>query len=245
MTQGAERRFRTSFRDLASGVAQAELARRLNAELARTGKPAPLRAKNWDQARLSAMVRRRTYLGEIPVQAEPGISRVNVAAEWQPGAHEAIISRDLWDAAQAAIAERRHRPGRSGGAKPKGNHLLTGRLLKHSCGQAMTPRTVPRAAPREPLLRYLCSGRKTGLCEGLQVDAVAVDAAIANFLADVGIDAEASLAAATLADPHVHVWVIAGVLGFGVVADRIEQTPRALRLRREAVEAGIVEQSCE
>ncbi len=66
----------------------------------------------------------RSYLGEIP----------DGAGAWQPGAHQPVIARDLWDAVQAARAARRAHP-RSipGGARV---HALGGGIVRCAACQA-------------------------------------------------------------------------------------------------------------
>lgn len=187
------------FSELASGISQAELTRRLNREMQATGSPTPLRGALWRQGSISQMIRRRTYLGEIPVLSPREAKKQNIAAQWIKGAHEAIVTEALFDAANAACAARARAPGNAGGPRPKGNQLLTGRLLRHgACGLAMRPRTHARRNG-DLVLRYECGGKKEGVCNGLVVDAVAVDAAITSFLAELGIDAAASLQAAEAA----------------------------------------------
>jgi len=63
------------------------------------------------------MLRRRTYLGEIPHKGT-----------WSPGKHEPIISKELWNGA--------HR-GRRSGVK-RGRDLMSGRVRCGLCGRAMS-----------------------------------------------------------------------------------------------------------
>lgn len=163
---------------VASGKSQAETARILNREGVR-----PLRSKEWVQGSLSQILKRRTYLGEI--KDDDG--------EWVDAAHDAIISADLWEAANRAREEAAALKGRKGGPRPKAGHLLPGRMLRHVCGHAMTPVSLDPKKDGTITGRYECSGRKAGVCEGFRVDMEAVDGTITSYLAEVGIDVEASL----------------------------------------------------
>jgi DNA invertase Pin-like site-specific DNA recombinase len=164
---------------IAGGKSQAETARILNREGFQ-----PLRGKEWSQGSLSAILRRRTYLGDIK----------DDNGEWVPAAHEAIVSVDLWDAANRAREDAAALKGRNGGPRPKAGHLLPGRMLRHAvCGHAMTPVSLDAKKDGTITGRYECSGRKAGVCEGFRVDMEDVDNAITSYLAEVGIDADASL----------------------------------------------------
>jgi site-specific DNA recombinase len=181
------------FEELATGISQAEVARRLNAELKATGKPKPLRGKDWSQGSLSALVKRETYLGRIPADKPSDRSKKGRVEEWKPGKHEPLISEELFEAAHARIAERRKSVGNAGGRRPTAGHLLAGTMLRHSCGHSMTPRSNDPKKDGSVTGRYVCAGAKSGLCEGLTVDMEVVDDAISRYLAEVGIDAEASV----------------------------------------------------
>jgi DNA invertase Pin-like site-specific DNA recombinase len=170
------------FQMIAAGKAQAEVARVLNAEGSR-----PLRGRQWQQGSLSNMLRSRTYLGEIRDENEVG------ELEWVPAKHEAIIPVELFDAANRAREAAAAKRGRGGGKRPKAGHLLNGQLMRHSCGAVMTPVSLDPLRDGGVRGRYVCSGRKAGTCDGFRVDMAAVDQTIGDYLADVGIDVEASL----------------------------------------------------
>jgi len=170
---------RRIFELIAAGKSQAEVARILNRENVK-----PLRAKLWVQGSIAKVLRSRTYLGQIR-GADGG---------WRPAAHEPLVSEELWNAANAQREAAAGLRGRRGGRRPKAGHLLPGRMLRHAaCGSAMTPVTVDARADGSLSGRYVCSGRKAGVCEGLRVDMAAVDDAIIGHLAEVGIDARQTL----------------------------------------------------
>lgn len=167
------------FRLIAGGKSQAEVARILNREGVK-----PLRGSQWVQGSLAAMLKRRTYLGEI--QDDDG--------NWIDAAHSPIVHRDLWEAANRARESAAQAKGRKGGPRPKAGHLLPGRMLRHAvCGSAMTPVSLDARKDGTIHGRYECSGRKAGVCEGFRVDMADLDEALVSYLAAVGIDADESL----------------------------------------------------
>ncbi len=179
------------FSMVASGASQVEVMQALSAD----GIPSPRGGRSgWSQGSISAMLRRRTYIGEIPTDDPRERADRNVPEAWGPGAHEAIVARDVFDAAQAANARRAKRKGKGGGRPSKAGHLLSGRMLHHgACGRAMVPRTYESRKDGTVKGVYECSGRKGGVCDGLSVPMDAVDGAITGYLAEVGVDAEATL----------------------------------------------------
>lgn len=167
------------FRLIAGGKSQAEVARILNREGVK-----PLRGAQWVQGSLAAMLKRRTYLGEI--QDDDG--------NWIDAAHEGIVSPALWNAANRARESAAQAKGRKGGPRPKAGHLLPGRMLRHAvCASAMTPVSLDARKDGTVTGRYECSGRKAGVCEGFRVDMADLDEALVSYLAAVGIDADESL----------------------------------------------------
>ena len=188
---------RRIFQMVADGASQAEVVRTLNREIDQKGSPLPLGGGRWQQGSLSNLLTRRTSVGETPADDWRTRKNRNRPEKWQQAAHEGIVSADLFAAAQSSNARRAKSPARGGGRRPKAGHLLTGQLLRHVCGSAMVPRSSePR---KDGSIRgwYECGGPKNGIsCSGLNVPMGAVDEAILRYLAEVGVDAEASLAAA-------------------------------------------------
>lgn len=169
---------RRIFQMIAAGKSQAEVCRVLNGEGVK-----PLRGERWVQGSVSKMLRSRTYVGEIQDDGE-----------WVEAAHEGIVPRDLWQAANARREAAASARGRKGGPRPKAGHLLPGQMLRHAtCGSAMTPRSGDVKRDKTVSGWYECSGRKAGVCAGLRVAMHDVDEAIVRYLAAVGIDAEESL----------------------------------------------------
>jgi len=175
---------RRIFEMVAGGKSQAETCRILNAEGSR-----PLRGKQWQQGAVSNMLRTRTYLGEIRAENADG------EMEWIDALHEGVVSPELFGAATRQREQAAAVRGRRGGPRPKAGHLLPGRLLYHSaCGSSMTPISHDPSKDGTVTGRYICSGRKAGTCEGFTGDMAEVDETITGYLADVGIDLDASLA---------------------------------------------------
>ncbi len=84
------------------------------------------RTKNgrlWSSASVITVLRNRAYLGEIYYRGN-----------WYPAAHEPLIPPELFDRAQAILAERCE--DRSRRASNPAEYLLTGRIRCGRCGQA-------------------------------------------------------------------------------------------------------------
>lgn len=103
------------------------IAGRSSAEIATMVRHPRLRA--WSQENVKHLLDNRWVLGE---------ARISGASEWRAGAHEAIITADLWDAAHASLASRRpggRRPGEEG---PSSRALLTGLAWCVRCGRRVS-----------------------------------------------------------------------------------------------------------
>jgi DNA invertase Pin-like site-specific DNA recombinase/predicted nucleic acid-binding Zn-ribbon protein len=110
----------------------------------------------------------------IASQAPSGMMRVH--NEWQPAQGQpAIISRELWEQAQAALAPRR-RPG--AGTVNKRRHALAGLLRCSACGKTMKAR-VHRRSRIEPKTGkakhyeywfYTCKIYGSGCSEGCSIN---------------------------------------------------------------------------
>jgi DNA invertase Pin-like site-specific DNA recombinase len=137
---------RRIFADYASGVGQRAIVRALNAE----GIPGPTGGA-WQQSSISRVLSQPIYRGQI--------KNGDTFAE---GRHEAIIEAELWQRVEAIrnrrtiTPERGRRRGKTAGRTPNSPHLLTGGLLRCSCGAAMLPRKARKGIERD---RYVCAGR--------------------------------------------------------------------------------------
>jgi len=177
-----------------------DIAQTLQAEFEAKGFPAPLRSAAWREGSISALLQRRTYLGEIPGDEPSQRQRRNVPEVWVRAAHDPLpgMPEELWQAARDAIGSRYAKRGRGGGRRSKAGHLFVKGALRHAvCGEAMTPVSHVNVKGNVTSAVYICSGAKEGRCDkpAFRVRMEDVDEAVAAYLADVGIDAEATLAA--------------------------------------------------
>jgi DNA invertase Pin-like site-specific DNA recombinase len=129
---------RRIFTDTINGCSQRAIARALQADAVPTASGKP-----WSQATITQILRNPLYVG-----------RIRHGGEEFPGAHEAILDAQAWE---AAVRIRESNVRRKGGRHPKGAHLLTRGLLRcGNCGYAMLPRTDPNRWGYEA---YQCRGR--------------------------------------------------------------------------------------
>ena len=117
---------RTDLRRLLRGMSQRAIARSLNDDHV----PAP-GGGPWRQSAVARMLANPVYMGKVAHRGQV-----------LDGAHEAIVSEELWHRAQA---RRTGGHGRKGGRRPDGPFLLVGGVLRCGrCGEALICR---RAAP--------------------------------------------------------------------------------------------------
>lgn len=169
--------------EVLAGVAQLEIARRLNAESVPTA-----RGGRWHQGTVRSIL------------ANPAIAGlIRDGDELIEAQHEAIIPRETWDQIQALreARARTHRRGRPSAGK----HLFRKGFLRcGECGEAMVPRT---ARNRSGTLYecYLCLGRKQdpASCSMPQTQRVEVDTAVYRYFEQVGLDVEATREQLTVA----------------------------------------------
>jgi len=137
---------RSIFERFAEGRSTTKLAAELNAECRTTKswttKKGVTRAGTpWNKAHLYRVLNNPIYLGEVTHRGER-----------YPGEHEAIVSRDLWDRAQAILAK--HYRVRGARTRIKTPALLRGLIQCGHCGCAMGPTYAKR---RGKVYRYyLC-----------------------------------------------------------------------------------------
>ncbi len=163
------------FEDYVRGKSQATIARELNGAGIGT-----VCGAAWSQSRVGQTLRNPLYRG-----------MVRFGADLFPGRHEAIVSDELWREVEtlraAAVRHREH----AGGRPPKGNHLLTGGLLRCSCGAAMRARTEPKSYGTWEA--YLCDGRHSGRtsCTMPALSREEIDRAVWHYFETVGLDYDA------------------------------------------------------
>jgi hypothetical protein len=106
-----------------------------------------------------------------------------------PGQHEAIVSQELWERANAAIAQV-IQPARCWlRARDKHFHVLKGIVLCGCCGRAMVPNASGKRDPAGQLYRYYTCGhahkdRTDARCPVRHVSASALEAAVIGFLGE-------------------------------------------------------------
>jgi site-specific DNA recombinase len=167
---------RRMFTDVTRGKSQATIARELNAAGIAT-----VRGAAWSQSRVGQTLRNPLYVG-----------KVHYGAELFDGAHEPIVSLELWQAVEQIRVATAQRRGKGGGRKPKGPHLLTGGLLRCSCGASMRARTEPKSYGTWEA--YLCGGRHSGRTTDCTMPALLraeVDDAVWRYFETVGLDYDA------------------------------------------------------
>lgn len=204
---------RRIFREFIAGTATAEIARRLNREGVRAQ-----RGGEWYQGTVSKVLANPLYVG-----------RVRLNGEEHPGKHEPLIDEATWEAATRRRELLARSRGQGRGRPPKGQHLFThGHLRCMSCGEPMIPRTNPnrKSAPYEA---YYCYGRTrhgTAFCDQQPVPRAAVDTAVFDYFASVGLDVEATRAQLNAAYEH----------RLAEARALLEQAERSERQKTEALE---------
>lgn len=166
---------RSMFRGYAAGKSQATIARELNSAGVGT-----VRGAAWSQSRVCKTLRNSLYRG-----------MVRHGADLFPGNHEAIIPDELWHEVNIARTETAKGGARAGGRPTKGSHLLTGGLLRCSCGAAMRTRTQRKSYGTWEA--YLCDGRYSGRtrCTVKAMPREAIDGAVWSYFETVGLDYDA------------------------------------------------------
>jgi DNA invertase Pin-like site-specific DNA recombinase len=131
-----------AFEMRAAGESWPRIAAFLNA-----GHP-PAKAPMWTHSTVGHLVRNRAYLGEA-----------SHGAHVQPGAHPAIVSVELWDAANAV-------QGRAPGRGDGDGTLLHGLVRCAGCRRSMSAGVTQSGGRKGRLLTYRCRRRHgAGTCE--------------------------------------------------------------------------------
>ncbi|HVM46276.1 MAG TPA: recombinase family protein [Candidatus Thermoplasmatota archaeon] len=170
---------RDIFLSTVNGMSQMAIARSLNER----GVP-PVRAKHWTQSSVRRVLTSPLYRGAV-----------RHGDEEFPGAHEPLVTPELWrTAAEVRDAAVRTR-GHGGGRRPNGPHLLTKGLLRCGrCGSALIPRSNANRRERDWHV-YICDGRRVNgpeYCPQEPLNQAAVDGALLAELTRTYIDMDAS-----------------------------------------------------
>jgi site-specific DNA recombinase len=164
---------RRVFDEYLNGRSQKVIVRVLNAE----GVPTP-HGGPWRQSAIAKILGSVTYMGKLRFRGDV-----------IDGAHEAIVTEEVWREAESI---RTNALRRKGGRHPDGGHLLTGGLLRCTCGAAMLTRK-PRAGVERA--RYVCSRRieqGEGSCTQPSIRRELVDGPFLEHLLDGYLDLEAA-----------------------------------------------------
>ena len=131
----------------------------------------------WTARRILKLLNNRVYLGEIP----NGESTL-------PGAHRAIVTKSMFDAAQEALAGRR--TSESAGDKTKRRNErsyanLSGKLICSHCNRPMSTSMSHRGSIR--YLYYRCRSDSGGQarCTGVNIGVFRLEQFVASVIADV------------------------------------------------------------
>lgn len=139
----------------ASGMGSTAIARIANRE----GWPVPGRAKNWHKTLPHKIVNNRRVLGEFEPSVKAGKIRQATGALWA-GYYPAIITEELFNAAQAAVVRRRTLPKR----RDEGYHnVFQGFLRCGSCGATFARKSKSSGRNSVGYAIYTCADRERGL----------------------------------------------------------------------------------
>jgi site-specific DNA recombinase len=169
-------------REFVAGRSQKEICRRLNADGIRTK-----RGGRWTQPVVARILANPIYAGKI---------RLN--GETYDGAHEPILSEELWGQVQATRDALARTKGGGRRRPSAGSHLFIHGLLKCGrCGASMVPRSIrPRSKTGKFGEWYVCATRIADVtaCGQTPIDRRTVDEAAYDYFTKVGLDVAATKA---------------------------------------------------
>jgi DNA invertase Pin-like site-specific DNA recombinase len=168
-------------------VSLTKLANQLNAEGLRTrqrvfrmrdGVKVIVGGKRFRSDAIRHMIQRPVYAG-----------RVRLTGREYPGQHEALVSKELWEAANAAVGKFLQPDHRRLHARDKHFHLLKGVACCGHCGRAMVPApSGKRDAQGRPYRYYVCGQsqkeRADSPCTVRHVAASVLESAVLGFLGE-------------------------------------------------------------
>jgi DNA invertase Pin-like site-specific DNA recombinase len=164
-----------------------DIANALNAEGTRTRARVQQRRdgtkQNIGQKRFRTDILRRLIMRPLYV------GRVRMHGIEYPGQHEAIVSADLWERANAAIRQTLQPARCRLRARDKNFHVLKGIAVCGCCGRAMIPNASGKRDATGRLYRYYTCGhshkeRADAQCPVRHVSAAALETAVLGFLAE-------------------------------------------------------------
>lgn len=213
---------RTIFRWALDGMGQKEIALRLNeAGISR-------RARPWDKSGVASVLGSRALIGQI-VWHDRGREIVT------PGAHEAILSEDLFMMAQDKIKARA--PTIVGG-RPRSDAAFSGLLVCGRCGEAMYTETATgRAGTRYHY--YNCRAFLKGFgCASRRMPVAALDGFLLEAVADRIFTASNVARIASDLKAQCGTWAREKQERIDAMADELAGVERRQRRLYETIEAG-------
>lgn len=167
-----------SLTDIANAINDAGHRTRARTRQRRDGTRYAIGQKRFRTDILRRLIMRPLYAG-----------RVRMHDVEYPGQHEAIVTADLWERANAAIAGKRQIARCRLRARDKHFHVLKGIVHCGECGRAMIPNASGKRDPRGQLYRYYTCGyahkeRRDARCTVRHVSAAALEAAVLGFLGE-------------------------------------------------------------
>lgn len=164
---------RRIFDQFLAGASLSAIARGLEEDGVSTRK-----GRLWRSSTISQIIANPVYIGKMRHEDEV-----------YDGTHEGVLDKKLWNRAQGMLKARRKN---GAGRRPKSRHLLSGGLLRHSCGGTMICRSEDDV--------YICEAHHHRLshCQVPKREAVlprrVVDAAVYNYFEALGLDVDATRA---------------------------------------------------
>jgi site-specific DNA recombinase len=170
---------RQVFERFVAGESQRAIQRDLNRRKVPTRRGGP-----WHQGNIAKMLRNPAYVG-----------RVRLNGETYDGLHSAVVTPEVWEAAQRLL-----RPSTAGtrGRPTAGRHLFAKGLLRcGGCGASMVPRTVRSGKGRRSAYEvYVCYQHLSDhdACTRVAVKRAPLDDAVVRYFENVAVDVEATRA---------------------------------------------------
>ena len=163
--------------DIANALNDAGVRTRARVQQGRDGTRRDIGLKRFRTDILRRLIQRPLYAGRVRMH---GIE--------YPGQHEAIVSPDLWERANAAIAKALQPARCRLRARDKHFHVLKGIALCGCCGRAMIPNASGKRNAAGQIYRYYTCGlshkeRADARCAVKHVSASALETAVLGFLA--------------------------------------------------------------
>lgn len=168
-----------SLTDIANTLNDEGLRTRPRVFKRRDGRVENVGAKRFRSDLLRKMVRSAIYVGRVRLNGEVFQAR-----------HTPLVSEDLWERANAAIARPLELVRDRFQSRDKLNHLLKGIVYCGCCGRALIPNHCGKASPDGKPYRYYTCGqthkeRASATCPLRHLPATSLEAVVISFLGEV------------------------------------------------------------